>query len=145
MSIRATMLSVILLPALANAAPTIEYEGILEIVVNSAKNNNGEIQVTLMNNALQFESKEPPFAVCRQIIDKQRTLCKFEKIKHGEYAIFAYHDENKNKELDENFLGVPKEKLAISGVDLAQNQSPTFLQSKFAFSSQLAQVFINLQ
>ncbi|BBN80645.1 hypothetical protein PA25_06300 [Pseudoalteromonas sp. A25] len=145
MLIRATLLCAMLVPVLASASATPEHEGVLEVVVNSAKNDDGEIQVTLMNNAAQFDSKETPIAVCRQTIDKLKALCKFDKLQHGEYAIFAYHDENINKELDENFLGAPKEKLAVSGVDLAQNQSPTFVQSKFKFNSQLAQVFINLQ
>ncbi|CAH9049675.1 hypothetical protein PSECIP111951_00427 [Pseudoalteromonas holothuriae] len=145
MLIRATAFTLMLSPVMAVANPIAASEGVLEVVVNSAKNNDGEIQVALMNKAAQFDSKEPPVAVCRQIVDKQKALCKFEKLQHGEYAIFAYHDENKNKELDENFLGAPTEKLAISGVDLAQNQSPTFVQSKFKFNSQLAQVFINLQ
>jgi uncharacterized protein (DUF2141 family) len=145
MLIRATLLCAILTPFAAISNPQIKSEGILEVVVNSAKNDDGEIQVTLMNNEAQFNSKESPVAVCRKLINQQKSLCKFDKLIHGDYAIFAYHDENKNKSLDENFLGAPKEKLAVSGVDLAQNQSPTFEQSKFSFNSQLAQVFINLQ
>lgn len=145
MLLRATLICVFLLPSLASANPSLSEEGELEVIVNAAKNNDGEIQVTLINTAAQFDSKEDPVAICRKSIDKQKALCKFEKLKHGEYAIFAYHDENKNNTLDENFLGAPKEKLAVSGVDLSQNQSPTFLDSKFKFSSQLAQIFINLQ
>lgn len=145
MLLRATLICVFLLPSLASANPSLSEEGELEVIVNASKNNDGEIQVTLINTAAQFDSKEDPVAICRKSIDKQKALCKFEKLKHGEYAIFAYHDENKNNTLDENFLGAPKEKLAVSGVDLSQNQSPTFLDSKFKFSSQLAQIFINLQ
>lgn len=33
----------------------------------------------------------------------------FEGLKAGTYAAVALHDENKNKKLDRNFLGVPKE------------------------------------
>lgn len=145
MLIRATLLCATLIPFTATSNPQAKPEGVLEVMINSAKNDDGEIQVTLMNNEAQFNSKETPVAVCRKVINEKKSVCKFEKLTHGDYAIFAFHDENKNKTLDENFLGAPKEKLAVSGVDLAQNQSPTFTQSKFTFSSQLAQVFINLQ
>ena len=137
------MIILVALPLTATEATATQGE--LQIVVNSAKNNHGQIQVALMKNAQQFNAADKPYAVCQQAIVELKAKCHFKALAHGEYAIFAFHDENKNHQLDENFLGAPKEKLAVSGVDLAQNPSPKFHQSKFLFNSQQAQVFINLQ
>lgn len=145
MLIRVTLLCALLTTHLTTANAEVFDEGVLEVIVNAAKNNDGEIEVALMNNTAQFNSTERPIAVCRQRIEMQKTTCQFKHLKHGEYAIFAYHDENKNQKLDENFLGAPQEKLAVSGIDLSHNQAPSFLESKFNFRSQIAQVFINLQ
>tara|TARA_B100000678_G_scaffold289503_2_gene300214 strand:+ start:633 stop:1025 length:393 start_codon:yes stop_codon:yes gene_type:complete len=36
------------------------------------------------------------------------------KLKEGQYAISAFHDVNDNKELDTNWMGIPKEKYGFS-------------------------------
>lgn len=142
---RTIILCVILFSSLANAEQASEHKGTIEVVISSANSNKGKIEVALISNELQFESKEPPLAVCRKSVDNLKATCKFKHIKHGYYSIFSYHDENKNNKLDENFFGLPKEKLAVSGIDLTQNQNPNFLQSKFKFNSKTAKIFINLQ
>lgn len=38
----------------------------------------------------------------------------FEGLPAGRYAVMAYHDENGNRELDQNFLGIPREPLGFS-------------------------------
>jgi len=38
----------------------------------------------------------------------------FDGLPAGRYAVMAYHDENGNRELDQNFLGIPREPLGFS-------------------------------
>ncbi len=42
---------------------------------------------------------------------------KFENLLNGTYAVTFYHDDNDNKELDKNFLGIPKEQVGASNMD----------------------------
>ncbi len=127
------------------ADDTAGQHGTLTIEVNAAASDDGFVDISLLNSNEQFSGQVAPQLNCRQAIRRQRAHCTFNDVPYGEYALFVYHDENDNHELDENFLGAPTEKLAISAVDLASNTSPTFEQSKIRFHSLHGQLFINLQ
>jgi uncharacterized protein (DUF2141 family) len=120
-------------------------KGMLSVTVNGAQNNRGNIEIHLLANKAQFKSEIPPFLICRKIIHRLKTSCDFKDVPYGEYAIFAFHDENLDQNLSLHFFGLPFEKSSISGIDLVHNSSPRFEQSKFLFASQQAQILLNLQ
>ncbi|NTS77513.1 DUF2141 domain-containing protein [Catenovulum sp. SM1970] len=120
-------------------------QGLLTVHVAGANNNKGEIRVLIINSQQQFDSDDQAFATCAQAIITQQVACQFSAIPYGDYAIFTFHDENKDEQLNVNFFGIPTEKLAISRIDLAQNSEPNFAQSQIRFNSQHGQVFLNLQ
>ncbi len=138
-------LFIVLLSSSSQVFATQFQQGELQVTVNGAKNNKGKIEVHLFNNSAQFENKVPSLLVCKAKIKRLKTECTFKDITYGSYGVFAFHDENKNEVLDISLLGNPKEKLAISGVDLVTNSTPVFEDSQFLFNSQRGQVFINLQ
>ncbi len=119
--------------------------GQLHIAVNSASNNKGYIEIHLLKNTKQFDDTEPPFKSCRVRVNQLKARCNLSDIPYGEYAIFTFHDENSDKKLNLNFMGVPSEKLAISAVDLGSNENPTFKQSLFLVNQPDSLIFINLQ
>lgn len=132
-------LSALTSSALAKQAATIE------VSINSANNDIGKVRIYLMTSAAEFDGKKIPYSTCESSIKKQRARCIFKNVPYGDYAFFTFHDENSNDELDTNFLGAPKEKLAVSLVDLAQNQEPTFEQARFTINRPDVTYFINLQ
>ena len=119
--------------------------GELTVIINSARNEQGHIEIHLINSPAQFNNKSPSYAVCHKVINNLKAQCAFRDLPYGDYAIFAFHDQNADQTLNYNFLGLPTEKLAISGIDLAENEQPSYLQSKFEFNSPQAQLFLNLQ
>lgn len=42
------------------------------------------------------------------------TVLKVNDVPPGTWAVLAYHDENENRELDRNFIGIPKEDYGFS-------------------------------
>jgi uncharacterized protein (DUF2141 family) len=55
----------------------------------------------------------------------------FPNVPPGEYAISAFLDENTNGTLDRNFMGMPKEPIALSNMNPSQGRSrPSFDKSK---------------
>ncbi|MGI4716750.1 MAG: DUF2141 domain-containing protein [Janthinobacterium lividum] len=42
------------------------------------------------------------------------TVLKVDDVPPGTWAVLAYHDENDNRELDRNFIGIPKEDYGFS-------------------------------
>jgi len=119
--------------------------GTLSVIVNGAQTNKGNIEIHVIANKAQFDNEIPASLICRKAIQAYKVQCDFKGVFHGQYSIFTFHDENLNRNPDVDFFGQPSEKLSISGIDLSHTPSPTFKQSQFNFSSQYAQIFLNLQ
>ncbi len=119
--------------------------GLLNVHIHGAIENSGSIEVKLLSNQQQYDEQSPPYRECSQPADTQGAQCIFSDLPYGDYAIFAYHDKNSDRDLNVNYFGIPTERLGISNVNLETNEDPTFDDSKFSFNSQHAQVFLNLQ
>jgi len=117
----------------------------LTVHVNSASSDEGVIRVFLLNSKVQFEQLDGHYKTCTKAVNKLRTRCRFADIPYADYVIFSYHDKNSDADLNFSLLGSPLEKMAISNIDLADNDDPTFEQSKFTLDAVSTQVFINLQ
>ena len=103
----------------------------LLIHVNSASNNEGVIRVFLLNSKEQFDDLQGHYKACTKAVRNRRVTCRFDDIVYGDYVVFSFHDKNLDTELNFNLLQSPSEKMALSNIDLADNDDPTFEQSKF--------------
>lgn len=86
----------------------------LEFVVKNTKNSKGYISGALFSGEKNFPKKEKAIYTARVIAKEGKTILRFENIPAGEYALAVFHDENNNKDLDTNFIGIPKEGYAFS-------------------------------
>jgi uncharacterized protein (DUF2141 family) len=82
----------------------------LSLIVNvkKFKNNDGLAYVMLQDptkKSLQQQWIK---------IEKNETQAVFNNLKSGKYAVRSYHDENNNKKMDTDFLGIPKENWGCS-------------------------------
>jgi len=136
---------IVLFLASSIAAAQTTNKGSLSVTVNGAQSNTGSIEIHINANKAQFYNEIPASLICRKEIEITKVRCDFKDVPHGNYSIFTFHDENLNRTIDFDILGQPSEKLSISGIDVSQNNSPTFEQSQFKFSSQHAQIFLQLQ
>lgn len=59
---------------------------------------------------------------------------KIRDIPNGEYALAVFHDANGNDELDTNWLGVPKEKVAFSKAKMRPFGPPKYRDCAFTVS-----------
>ena len=50
---------------------------------------------------------------------------------HGEYAISLFVDSNRNRKIDKNLFGVPKEQYGFSNNVMGRMSAPTYDQAKF--------------
>lgn len=80
----------------------------LQIEVTNLRNNSGHVSMELLNkNNVSIKGKT-------QAIKGNKCIIVFNDIKDGQYAIRYFHDENSNKELDMNFIGIPTEGIGFS-------------------------------
>ncbi len=96
----------------AQLSLTIEIEGL--------RNNNGQIHLELSN-----EQQIQVIGVSRSISDN-KCLIVIENLKPGKYGFKFFHDENKNKKLDVNWLGIPKEGFGFSNNPRINFGPPSF-------------------
>jgi uncharacterized protein (DUF2141 family) len=82
----------------------------LSLIVNvkKFKNNDGLAYVMLQDSTKKSLQQQ------WIKIEKKETQAVFNNLKSGKYAVRSYHDENNNKKMDTDFLGIPKENWGCS-------------------------------
>ena len=63
----------------------------------------------------------------------------FDDLPEGEYALAIYQDENRNKILDKNILGIPTEIYGFSNNARRTFSAPSFQEAKFKLNKDLQQ------
>ena len=63
----------------------------------------------------------------------------FDDLPEGEYALAIYQDENRNKILDKNLLGIPTEIYGFSNNARRNFSAPSFQEAKFKLNKDLHQ------
>ncbi len=88
---------------------------VLTIEINDLRNSNGQILLELNN-----EKGEKIAGIAQNITDNKCVII-VNNLKQGKYAFKYFHDENKNKNLDVNWMKIPKE-----GYGFSSNAKGTF-------------------
>lgn len=106
-------------------ASTLARASEVTIKVEGVKDNVGKVAALLFSDAAGFPNETAKAARKIQVDAKPGTTeIKFADLKPGRYAVCVIHDENQNAQLDRNFIGIPKEGVAISnGI---RREKPTF-------------------
>jgi uncharacterized protein (DUF2141 family) len=106
-------------------AAAIARAGEITIQVEGVKDNQGKVAALLFEDANGFPNETAKAARKIQVDAKPGTTeIKLTGLKPGRYAVCVIHDTNQNAALDRNFLGIPKEGVAISnGI---RREKPTF-------------------
>lgn len=104
----------------------------LTVKISGLKSSTGSVTVGLYHSEGAFLKKAYK-GVTADIVSNVATVT-FSNIPKGEYAISAYHDENKNGKLDTNFIGIPKEDYASSNNAKGIMGPPKYEDAKFTIS-----------
>jgi uncharacterized protein (DUF2141 family) len=101
----------------------------LVVNIKDIKNNNGDILIGLYDSTSNFPRKVATGKVVK-VTDKEMQIT-FADIKPGNYAVSVLHDENQNKDLDTNKLGIPKEGYGFSNNVMGVMGPPSFRKARF--------------
>lgn len=100
--------------------------------IHDLKNNEGTCIACLFNNASAFNGDDgQPIKCFTANIRHFASQIVFTNIEAGEYAIKVFHDENNNKKIDRNFLGIPKEGYGASLNKLRFAAAPSYHDNIF--------------
>lgn len=104
----------------------------IKVEVTNLLNTNGELSIGLYNkNDDTFGDRKNSLKGIDLKIDGKRMFYTFKNIPNGTYAIAVLHDENKNKKLDTNFLGIPSEGYGFSNNLRPMLRGVNFEEAKF--------------
>ncbi|MDX1902725.1 MAG: DUF2141 domain-containing protein [Thermonemataceae bacterium] len=102
--------------------------GKIRLEVKGIKNQKGKVLVNLFKEAKGFptNNKYAYRSTEIEISADGKAITEFLELPYGDYAIAVLHDENNNKKMDYNLLGMPKE-----GYCFSNNYRPTFKNPSF--------------
>ena len=116
----------LLLPIFLTSFVSMSFSQIrLTVEVCELRNNQGVVSIELIND------KGEPLKGLTQVITDGKSVFVFDLPGPGKYGFRFFHDENRNKKIDLNFLGIPKEGYGYSafesGAFLPPNYKKTLL------------------
>ena len=107
--------------------------GTIVIRVPNLSNNTGKVMVALYKDGKNWLSLQT-FRNAVEPIKNKSVEVTFADLPTGDYAISLFHDENTNRELDLNFMGIPTERFAFSNIEGMIYSKPAFNTCKFKIS-----------
>jgi uncharacterized protein (DUF2141 family) len=103
----------------------------LTVRVQGLKNDRGQVAVALFASASGFPQREHAFRGQLSRIERGRAQVQFRALPPGTYSVAVLHDENENKKMDFNFLGMPLEGYGFSNDASALFGPPSFERAAF--------------
>jgi outer membrane protein len=95
---------------------------------------SGTIELQLFDSANSFGALRNPFSTIRYDVDAGKRYI-IEDIPPGEYALLVYYDQNENKRIDKNFIGIPIELIGFSN-RYAPKAPPSFSRAAFVLKEE---------
>lgn len=99
--------------------------------VGQLRNRKGTLGCRLYTSPAGFPESSAGTVERRMPITGGTVRCEFARLPPGTYAISVMHDENDNRKLDKNLLGIPTEGYGVSNNHTHAMSSPTWEESRF--------------
>jgi uncharacterized protein (DUF2141 family) len=135
-----TTLSLLCLAAITTASAQAADLKIEVAGINEAK---GEVFVALYNGADIWMKK--PFKVNKATAVKGTTTLTFADLPEGDYAASVLHDEDGDKKMGRNAIGIPTEPWGFSKDAMGMFGPPSFDEAKVKVPAAGANIVINLK
>ncbi len=118
--------NIFILSVFLTAIPLISFSQFtLTIEINNLRNSKGQILLELND-----ENEKMLMGISEKIVDN-KCIIVIENLKSGKYAFKYFHDENKNKKLDSNWMGIPNEGFGFSNNAKESFGPPSFKKMIF--------------
>ena len=111
------------------------FAGALKVNVEDINDTKGQVVVLIFDNSEGF--MQPSEAVRKGYISPiqgSQGEVEFKDLESGEYAVFVYHDENKDDRFNVGFRGRPLEQFGFSGT-FEKGHRPDFEQISFKYDA----------
>jgi uncharacterized protein (DUF2141 family) len=134
--VRGFRVSILLLAVLGNLAwpfsAKADYNGKLTVEIDGLKNKQGQVCASLFASSQGFPSQRDRVlqSQCIKITDIP-VLLTFNNLKAGNYAVAIMHDQNSDRLLNRNIIGIPVEGFGFSSNPEVKTRAPKFGEAAF--------------
>jgi len=101
----------------------------LTVNISGLNSDKGTLLIGIYNKKEDFLNKQFKGEISK--IENKKSVVIFKNLPKGEYAVSFVHDENDNKKMDTNFLGIPKEDYGCSNNATGFMGPPKYEDAKF--------------
>ena len=101
----------------------------LTVNILGLNSSDGNLLVGIYNKKESFLKKPIKSAIVK--VESKKALVLFRNLPKGIYAVSFVHDENDNKKMDTNFIGIPKEDYGCSNNAIGFMGPPKYKDAKF--------------
>jgi uncharacterized protein (DUF2141 family) len=123
----------LLVPLRAHADPP--KLGVLTMRL-ALRNSNGQVGCMLFSSEKGYPKDHTAAAQSKWCsIASSESVCSFDPVPAGTYAVACFHDENKNGKLDTGTFGIPTEGTVASNNARGFMGPPSWKDAKFAFAA----------
>lgn len=117
----------------------------LEITVTGIANQDGLILLSLFDSEDGFPGeREKAITSLEKKITNDKVSFVIKDLPAGNYAVSLIHDENNNKKLDTNFVGIPKEGYGASNNLKKMFRAPRFEEASFVLDEDPKKIEIEI-
>ncbi len=120
-------------------------KGNIKVIATNIRNMDGQIGFCLFRNSEGFPHPEKASLISFVKITGTSCTYTFTNIEAGTYAVCVFHDENSDKTLNTNFLGIPKEGVGVSNNAKGHFGPPKYDDAKFNFNQAEQTITISIQ
>ena len=119
--------------------------GTLTVRFENLETTGGTVRLALYDRREHFMVEEKARLYNFKIKNGQTLEAELPGLAHGTYAFAVFQDENENKQLDKNLLGVPVEAYGFSKPSPSKWRLPKFDEVKFEISQPAQQLTVRLE
>ncbi|WP_138504362.1 DUF2141 domain-containing protein [Nostoc sp. PA-18-2419] len=148
--VRGLRVSMLLLAVLGNLiwsfTAKADYKGKLTVEIDGLKNKQGQVCASIFANSQGFPNQGDRVlqGQCIKITDTP-LLITFENLKAGNYAVAVIHDQNSDRTLNRNILGIPIEGFGFSRNPVITTSAPKFSQAAFLVAGPNTNIQVQLK
>jgi uncharacterized protein (DUF2141 family) len=127
-----------LVPLLLLFAAMAVRAGEVQVELSGLQDAEGDLYITVYDSEDSWLGEERVM-VQKVVIEEARTdgvVFSVLELPPGEYALTIYHDTNGSGDLDTNFIGIPKEPVAMSNNAKAKFGPPKYDDAKFTLGDE---------
>ena len=118
--------------------------GRIIVTIVGFENNEGDCRFALNNSEKLHEREDTVFIGLILPIKNDTVVVEIDSLNYGWYAIKVLHDENKNTELDTNFLSIPEENFGYSNNASGWFGPPSWEKAKFLLNQEVLEMEIEV-